>query len=431
MKKNIVLGAGPAGLFCAHEMKDVGETSVILEKTSVVGGLAATHKLGDFSFEIGPHIFQSLDQYIFEIASAYLQDDFVYHEWKVEQYLDGRLLVFPNNIANMWRELGTLQMFKFIGSFLKYQLTKPDDFRSFIYKKVGKELANFNVINYTEKMWGVSIDELEYDWIKPRLDRISIWKIIRSAFAKNKRHFYYPILGAGQLYDQMSKSQDIRFDEFPERIEYHKNEITAVQSNKERYNVAQLFSSIPIAELVQLLSPAVPDEIVKSINALRYRSQIYVVLALDQANIMTSQWIYFPEKNIPFCRVHAPGVFSDFHTTDGHSILVFEYFCFTSDEIWKKENEEIINLTFSHFNELDTFPKSQLVDSKVLRLEKAYPMLDKERDSNLQVIQDFLAKFDNLHSVGRHGLHTYDNQHDAARTGINAVEEAFSENKEL
>ena len=259
MKKNIVLGAGPAGLFCAHEMKDVGETSVILEKTSVVGGLAATHKLGDFSFEIGPHIFQSLDQYIFEIASAYLQDDFVYHEWKVEQYLDGRLLVFPNNIANMWRELGTLQMFKFIGSFLKYQLTKPDDFRSFIYKKVGKELANFNVINYTEKMWGVSIDELEYDWIKPRLDSISIWKIIRSAFAKNKRHFYYPILGAGQLYDQMSKSQDIRFDEFPERIEYHKNEITAVQSNKERYNVAQLFSSIPIAELVQLLSPAVPD----------------------------------------------------------------------------------------------------------------------------------------------------------------------------
>lgn len=196
MQKNkIVLGAGPAGLFCGHELKKMGPAPIILEKNKNAGGLAATHRIEAASFEVGPHIFQADDDYVFNIAKSYLADDLLYKDWKVQQYLDGKLFTFPNDLSNMWSLLGTQKMIYFILSFLKYRFLIPQDFRSFIYKKVGKALAEFNVINYTEKMWGIQIDELEYEWIKPRMDRISIWKIIRTILKSNQRSFYYPKLG--------------------------------------------------------------------------------------------------------------------------------------------------------------------------------------------------------------------------------------------
>lgn len=41
-KKVVIIGAGPAGLTAAYELSKEGIPSVVLEKDSVVGGLART-----------------------------------------------------------------------------------------------------------------------------------------------------------------------------------------------------------------------------------------------------------------------------------------------------------------------------------------------------------------------------------------------------
>jgi protoporphyrinogen oxidase len=426
-KMNIILGAGPAGLFCAHELKKTGETSLIIEKTARLGGLAASHNIENLGFEVGPHIFQDSDEYVFQIAKSYLKDDFLFKNWVVEQYLDGKLLTFPNDLSNMWKLLGSKKMINFILSYLKYRFIKPKDFQSFIFKKVGKSLADFNVINYTEKMWGIPIDQLEYEWIKPRMDRISIWKIIRSSYHRNTRTFYYPKQGAGQLYNEMGRVQEVKFNEFPTQIFHNNNVIDSIHTNNGKYDVNTVFSSISLDEFINLLNPGPPTEVLKAVLNLKYRSQVYVVLVLDQPEIIKSQWIYFPEKQIPFCRVHAPQMFSDYHNQNDKTILVFEYFCFKDDTIWKETNENIIEETFKEFLKLGIIKDCKIVNASVMKMEKAYPLLDTKRKKNFAIVNNYLSCFTNFFFMGRHGLHTYDNQHEAGRTGVDAVNKWLKE----
>lgn len=81
--KNIILGAGPAGLFCAHELQQRGRPAILIEKNDYPGGLAATHEIDGAGFEVGPHIFQDNDEYIFQIAKEYLGEDLEYKNWRV------------------------------------------------------------------------------------------------------------------------------------------------------------------------------------------------------------------------------------------------------------------------------------------------------------------------------------------------------------
>jgi len=413
----MIIGAGPAGLFCAHELIKKGFHPIIIEKENFVGGLAATHRSEFGSFEIGPHIFHTDDEYIFNIAKQYLGDDLMLMDWKVAQYLGGELLEFPNSVRDMIQKKGMWNMLLFILSYLRSQFIRTDDFKSFVYRKVGKRLAEFNVINYTEKMWGIPLEELETEWIKPRLDRLSIWKILKTIFSSHKRQFHYPRLGAGQLYEKMSEDMDVRYQEWPISIEVLTDEKIQVQTNRQTYLIDALVSSAPLVDIVSIIRD-IDHNLLSSLSALRHRSQIYVILTYDTADIIDHQWIYFPEPEIPFCRVHSAGAFSTAHTPQNTSLLVFEYFCFNTDDIWQLSDEEIIQLTTSSFHKSKVITQGEIIDAHVMRKGKAYPLMSKGRTDTLSIIQSLRLVDRGIHAIGRHGLHTYDNQHDAARTGV-------------
>jgi len=51
-EKVVIIGAGPAGLTAAYELSKEGVRSVVLEKDSVVGGLARTVNYRGYHFDI-------------------------------------------------------------------------------------------------------------------------------------------------------------------------------------------------------------------------------------------------------------------------------------------------------------------------------------------------------------------------------------------
>jgi cation diffusion facilitator CzcD-associated flavoprotein CzcO len=53
----IILGAGPAGLTAAYELSGEGVSSIVLERDSVVGGLAKTVDYKGHLFDFGGHRF--------------------------------------------------------------------------------------------------------------------------------------------------------------------------------------------------------------------------------------------------------------------------------------------------------------------------------------------------------------------------------------
>ena len=53
----VIIGAGPAGLTAAYELSKAGVPSTVLEKDTVVGGIARTATYKGYRFDIGGHRF--------------------------------------------------------------------------------------------------------------------------------------------------------------------------------------------------------------------------------------------------------------------------------------------------------------------------------------------------------------------------------------
>ena len=72
----LILGAGPAGLTAAAELRKRGETAVIIEKDpQYVGGISRTETHNGYRFDIGGHRFFSKSGEIMRWWRKALPDD--------------------------------------------------------------------------------------------------------------------------------------------------------------------------------------------------------------------------------------------------------------------------------------------------------------------------------------------------------------------
>ena len=62
----------------------------------------------------------------------------------------------------------------------------------------------------------------------------------------------------------------------------------------------------------------------------------------------------------------------------------------------------------------------------MFRIPCAYPIYDSQYRQFLELIKDYIRRFENLQTIGRNGLHRYNNQDHAMLTGIAAVRNAAS-----
>ncbi len=56
-KKVVIVGGGPAGLTAAYQLCKAGVESIVLEKSTGVGGISKTVNFKGYHFDIGGHRF--------------------------------------------------------------------------------------------------------------------------------------------------------------------------------------------------------------------------------------------------------------------------------------------------------------------------------------------------------------------------------------
>jgi protoporphyrinogen oxidase len=106
---------------------------------------------------------------------------------------------------------------------------------------------------------------------------------------------------------------------------------------------------------------------------------------------------------------------------EGKTHLVAEYFCFRGDKIWNSTDEELTSLTVTQLEKLKFIKKSDVIDSCVLRVPKAYPLFEIGYTEKYTRILHYLEKFENLHIAGRSGMFKYYNMDRAIESGIEAA----------
>jgi hypothetical protein len=101
--------------------------------------------------------------------------------------------------------------------------------------------------------------------------------------------------------------------------------------------------------------------------------------------------------------------------------LGMEYFCFEGDGLWSMPDEKLIELAKNELKTLTLADPADIVDGKVVRVPKAYPVYDAYHREALAVIRKFLSPLANLQLVGRNGMHKYNNQDHSMLTAMLAV----------
>ena len=101
--------------------------------------------------------------------------------------------------------------------------------------------------------------------------------------------------------------------------------------------------------------------------------------------------------------------------------LGLEYFCNRGDEIWEMADVDLIDLG-AQLSALGFAGPEAVLDARVIRQPKAYPVYDEDYRQNVQVVRRWLDSLENFQTIGRNGMHRYNNQDHSMLTAMLAVE---------
>lgn len=448
--ETLILGGGPAGLSCGMELCRAGKRFAVVEKESQVGGLAKTLQLGDFRTDIGPHRFYSKNRYLYEFIEDLLGEQWIQVQRFTRFYVQGKFYAYPVRLTNALKNMGLASATRVLRDYSLEQFRnlvglgrRDTDFESYVVSRFGRELAHFNMINYTEKIWGIPCHQISADWASQRISGLSLFSAVRAALTQSKGPrslvdaFYYPDRGTGLIYEAIRKrleaaGNDVLLNAVPIKIRHAGDTISQVDVRRDRetvtYQPSYLVNSTPILRFLRLFDPLPPDAVLAAAGRLHYRAQVYLFLTIGKERAIPDNWIYFPDKEIPFGRISEMKNFSKKMSPQGRTSLLLEFFVFEGDATWTMRKEELLHRCLPHLEGIGLVDRREIIDTYLFRQPDVYPIYRLGYQEALGTIKSWLDRFENLFYIGRPGRFRYNNQDHSIEMGILAAR-SIIENK--
>jgi protoporphyrinogen oxidase len=455
--ETVIIGAGPAGLTAGYALANKGVLSTILERDGQVGGISRTGYYRGWRFDLGGHRFFSKSPVVRQTWQTVLGDDLLLRRRLSRIYCDGHFFDYPLRAANALVGLGPVEALLVVASYLRARLAplRPEaNFEQWVTNRFGRRLYETFFKAYTEKVWGIPCTEISADWAAQRIKNLCLIEAARNAVfgGHHSRHnqvipslldqFHYPRLGPGMFWERIESrlsaagSQTLRGVSVNE-IHHDGRSVRSVRSVDRNGRTTELpadqcISSMPISELVRALRPLPPDEVLRAADALQYRDFLTVVLIVEREQVFPDNWIYIHSPEFGMARIQnfknwSPEMVPDPSTTS----LGLEYILSERDELWSQPDERVVELGIRECVGLGFVRSHEVMDATVARMRKAYPVYDHAAARNVAVIRAYLARFDNLQTVGRNGLHRYNNMDHSMLTGIYAAGNLTGEQRDV
>jgi protoporphyrinogen oxidase len=453
-KSAVVIGAGPAGLTAGLELAKTKNFNVtLIEKDAVVGGISKTFEFKKCFFDIGPHHFITDSAKILAWWQDIMHGDFHKHKRYTRIYYKKHFFNYPLQPLNVVRGLSIKECVQSVFSYIRIRFFPIKDvcsFQDWVTNKFGSRLFSIFFKTYTEKVWGISCQELSADWSAQRIKGFSLSKAIFYAFfgrffKKNKPRtlsdvFYYPSLGAGVLWENVAariasyEGTSLYLNSPIVSIEHDEAKIVAVYSKEhnpsggaavlKRHAADYFFSTMPLRDLILAFDPLPAVEVVQAAQALRYRGLVTINLIVNKSYVSPDHWLYIHEKEVRMGRVGNMNNFSlkMVDNSDKHTALCLEYFSFIDEEFWHKTDYELVELGKKELEKIGLVKAAAVLDGMVVRTPDAYPMYVGSYKDHLGTVLNYLGRFSNLQLMGRNGLHSYNNMDTAMLTAMDAVD---------
>ena len=451
-KRVVVIGGGPSGLTAGYELADAEIPVTVLEKHSIVGGIARTESYKGFLFDMGGHRFFSKSEVVNEFWDKLLSDRFLIRPRQSRIYYRRRFYDYPLRALNAFRNLGLIESCLIMLSCLwwkAFPYKQENTFEEWVTNRFGRRLFKMFFESYTEKVWGIGCSELSADWAAQRIKGLSLKTAVLTALGKKDKgiktlieSFKYPEKGPGMMWEEVasrivSKGSDVCLSSNVTRINRIGSLIESVEVLSERsedcdsHDGSHFISSMPLSELVLKMNPPAPENVRCAAERLRYRDFLTVCLIVDKPHVFSDNWIYIHDSNVKVGRIQNYKNWSPkMVPVEGKSSLGLEYFCNEGDSTWSMADDELVELAKQEMESLGLLEVEHVTDGCVFRVEKSYPVYDATYREHVRVLREFVQEFDNLQTIGRNGLHRYNNQDHAMLTGIIAARNVINDSQE-
>jgi protoporphyrinogen oxidase len=329
----------------------------------------------------------------------------------------------------------------------------------FFINRFGRELYLTFFKEYTEKVWGQKCNEISAEWGKQRIKGLNLTAalvhFLKSLFAskadikqKNKEtslieRFLYPKLGPGQMWEIVAqhiqnKGGELFMYSQSGKIKTENNRITAIEVIDRKTGESRwlegdyFFSTMPVKNLISDLQANIPERVKQIAAGLQYRDFFTVGLLVEDLKVkddtengkklIADNWIYIQEPGVEIGRLQIFNNWSPYMVANKNTVwLGLEYFCYETDAIWHKTDEELIALGKNELDKIGIIEKNKVVDACVIRMPKTYPGYFGSY-AQFDEVKNYISQFENLFLVGRNGMHKYNNQDHSMLTAMIAVD---------
>ena len=405
--KNIILGAGVAGIAAAYELEKNDVESIVFEKNNDWGGLLDNFEIDGFRFDKFVHLSFASDKYVNDI---FYQTEFISHDPISYNFYGGHWLKHPaqNNLF----PLEKTEKEKIIIDFKNRKdidVSKIANYEEWLRVQYGDYFAeNFPMV-YTEKYWTVTAKELETKWVGNRMYKPSLEEVEQGCETSKTPNTYYakemryPSKGGYKSFIlPMVKNIDIRTNSGVEKINLLNK--TVLLSDGSLHKFDNLISSLPLTEICKLIEN-VPHNVGEAAEKLNYTSGYLVSLGFNKQEIADKLWFYIYDKDILPARVYSPSMKSPENVPDGCSSIQAEIY-FNKGQKLALSDAEILEHTINKFIEIGLFKEEDLVVKDIRSEKYANVIFDHNIYQNREIVLEFLAQNDVI-SVGRFGEWEY------------------------
>ena len=280
-------------------------------------------------------------------------------------------------------------------------------------------------------MWTVHPRELTCEWLKLNPKYVpspTIPEVVMGALADQKKgfgynvYFYYPRRGGIQkLPDALGENiRNLNLNTTLSRVNVGKK-VAYFNGGRIEAEFQFMVSTVPLPELILGIIEDVPEDVRKAALKLRHNSVLNLNLGIKRENIDHGHWVYFPESKYVFYRVGFPKKFSDNMCPPGTSSLYVEIAC-RPGEIDRDREKRLKARAIGDLVKIGIMKRNdEILVSKFITIPYAYVIYDRDRDANLEIIQNYLKGRD-IYSVGRYGGWKYSTMEEAILEGKEVAE---------
>jgi protoporphyrinogen oxidase len=432
-----ILGGGLAGLSAAYHVEKAGRRDyIVLEKEARPGGLSRSWSAKGYTFDYGPHIIYTRDEYALALFRSFLKGNLTQKQRENYIYLYKTLVKYP--FETFLHGLPPKVIMECLEGVLDARkcapTQKPANFRDWILQTFGEGIAKHYFIPYNLKVWKHPLERMGIDWIAGRVPSPDLRDMMRGALGIQNQEFgpnamfQYPARGGiGSLPASMAACvKNLRTGCQVTRISKGPNglDVAFTFRGKERTETfRKLVSTLPLPDLVPLIDDA-PEEVRRAAGALVFTRLLCMGIGVRRKGVSDKHSIYYPEKGFLFNRISFPMNLAASTAPRGRSSVLAEV-TYRQDERpdLEKTGERIV----ADLEKAGILRRGDVIDYREVRTySHGYVVYDLDHRQNVDIIHGYLEGIGIL-PAGRFGDWEYHNMDRSILSGKRAAEEALKE----